>query len=268
MKRILSLVLLLLAATARGDLYTLFDDDAGTLPADQGWLFYGGVNDIQQNLTSEGVRLTSDNGAQGGYSSHLPLFNIPTNPAWPVLDSNEGFTLFFELQLFDESHLYDARSGFSVLLFDANAFGVELSFWLDEIWVKDDDGAFSHAEGVFYDTTAALTSYALHLENGQYSLSADGSPLLNGSLRDYSAFGTPYDLSSYLFLGDDTTSAGADVLLGNISLLTGPMADPVPEAPAWLLLLAALPLISRLLKNAVFRQLVRGTGKCRHFQWL
>ncbi len=249
MKRTLPFALLLLAATARGDVYTLFDADAGSLPDAQGWLFYGGVNGIQQILTPEGVRLTSDNGAQGGYSSHLPLFNVPLNPGWPVLDSSEGFTLRFELQLFDESHLYDARSGFSVLLFDANALGVELSFWLDEIWVKDDDAAFSHAEGASYDTTAALTSYALHLENGQYSLSADGAPLLDGSLRDYSAFGTPYDLPSYLFLGDDTTSAGADLLLGDLTLLTGPMADPVPEAPVWVLLAAALPLIRRNRKS-------------------
>ncbi len=245
MKRTLPFALLLLVATARGDVYTLFDADTGTLPADQGWLFYGGVSNIQQTPAANGVRLTSDNGAQGGYSSHLPLFNTPLNPAWPVLDSSEGFTLRFELQLFDESHLYGARSGFSVLLFDSNALGIELSFWLDEIWAKNDDSGFSHAEGVLYDTTAALTDYALRLENGQYSLSANGTPLLGGSLRDYSAAGVPYNLPNYLFLGDDTTSAGADLMLGDLTILTGPTPDPVPEAPAWGLLLAALPLIRK-----------------------
>jgi hypothetical protein len=52
----------------------------------------------------------------------------------------------------------------------------------------------------------------------QYFLSANGNLLLNDSLRDYSAFGVPYSLGSYMFLGDDTGSAGANINLGLVTI--------------------------------------------------
>ena len=73
-------------------------------------------------------------------------------------------------------------------------------------------------------------------------MSANNTLLLQGSLRDYSAFGVPYSLRNYLFLGDDTSSAAANILLGEVILNTNEPAS-VPAPPVMLLLLSGLALM-------------------------
>ena len=65
--------------------------------------------------------------------------------------------------------------------------------------------------------------YQLAIQGSGYSLFGNSALLLSGSLRDYSAFGgPPYTLTSFLFLGDNTSSANANVTLGNMSVSAVP----------------------------------------------
>ena len=58
--------------------------------------------------------------------------------------------------------------------------------------------------------------------------------LLSGTLRDYTAFGFPYTVPNFLFLGDNSARGSAISHLGEVSL------SPVPE-PAAACLLALGP---------------------------
>ncbi|MBK8903419.1 MAG: hypothetical protein IPM53_19710 [Anaerolineaceae bacterium] len=148
------------------------------------------------------------------------------NPsAMPTLNRAAGFRLSLHLRVIAESHSNNNRAGFNVILLSENLYGVELAFWEDEIWVQEGNGAqlFTHAEGMAYDTTAALTHYELTMTGQTYMLAANGVPLLSGPLRQYTEWVPtlpvdPYEVPNQLFLGDDTTAAGAEVWLGDVSI--------------------------------------------------
>src|SRR5262249_41627905 len=90
--------------------------------------------------------------------------------------------------------------------------GIELGFWLGEVWAQNDGPTkpprFTHGEGAAFDTTHA-TEYRLNVAGDSYSLLVGGVTLLSGTLRDYSPEGLPYTTPNFVFVGDDTTSAGA-----------------------------------------------------------
>lgn len=206
----------------------LYNDSLAQRPADQAWLTSADNSLLTGGTVTEtvvagvGVNLTTDQAVSAGYSSHTP-FGLLKNAAFPVLNRTSGFSLGFELQLNDENHLSADRAGFSVLLLSSDSFGIELGFWKDQIWAQSDSPLFTHAEAISFDTTAGEIAYELAIQGNSYSLFGNSLLLLNGSLRNYSAFGgPPYTLSNYLFLGDNTSSAGADVTLGNVSLSTVP----------------------------------------------
>jgi hypothetical protein len=113
-----------------------------------------------------------------------------------------------------------------------DSIGLELGFWRDEIWAQNDNPLFTHAEGVSFDTTGSLIRYDLTVLNSGYTLFADGSPILSNFLRDYTAFSNPlfdfpYKTPSFLFFGDDTSSASATINLASISVTTS-VAVPEP----------------------------------------
>jgi hypothetical protein len=216
-----------MSTLARADLYTLYNDTLGNLPGQQPWLVYadnsfmGGT--ASQSAIASGVELTTDNTVSAGYSNTLPIVNRFKNPAFPTLDRQAGFELSFELLLVGESHLNPQRAGFSVLLLASDTQGIELGFWENEIWEQTDNPLFQHGTGIAFDTTRAEVQYRLRIVGDQYQLSANGTPLLTNSLRKYSAFGSaPYTLGSYLFLGDNTSSASATSRIGHITLTTIP----------------------------------------------
>ena len=96
-----------------------------------------------------------------------------------------------------------------------------LGIWTATVGAQTDSPClFTHGGEVSFDTSAGEVSYALDILNNSYQLSADGNAILSGTLKNYSAFGAPYNVGNYLFLGDNTSSAGADVVLGAISLST------------------------------------------------
>ncbi len=47
---------------------------------------------------------------------------------------------------------------------------------------------------------------------------ASGGHILSGPLRDYSTSGWPYTTPNFLFLGDDTSSAGAQIRLALVAI--------------------------------------------------
>lgn len=153
--------------------------------------------------------------------------NTVNQTAMPTLTRAAGFQLSLDLRLVAETHNKSDRAGFNVILLSEDLYGVELAFWADEIWAQEGNGPqlFTHAEGAPYDTTAALTTYELTLIGETYLLTANGVPLLSGSLRQYTEWVPtlpvdPYEVPNQLFLGDNTTSAGAEVWLGDITITT------------------------------------------------
>jgi hypothetical protein len=152
-----------------------------------------------------------------------------------TLDSAAGFRLSLSLSLLTESHGSPDRAGFSLIVLDSASRGLELGFWGDEIWAQN--AGFTHGEGASWATNA-LTDYDLVFSGATYALLADGAPLLSGALRDYSAFGAPYNLPNFLFLGDDTSSARAKVTLASVSLFA------VPEPATGALFLAAIGILA------------------------
>jgi hypothetical protein len=202
---------------ARGALAAfLYDAALGTLPEAQGWGFAippgcsqsvgGGVLNLDT---------TSDSALRAGY------FRFDQ-----VLDSAAGVRLSFSAQLLTEVHASDDRAGFSVILLDSASRGIELGFWTDRIWAQRGP-TFEQAER-YAISTDSLIDYSLELQRGSYTLSAGGTPILTGPLRDYSSSGFPYDVKNFIFFGDDTTSARASVDLTAISI----SAVPEPGVPA------------------------------------
>lgn len=217
--------------------YPLYDATLGTLPAGQPWLAYASNGIItggsagQSYVAGQGVRLTTDAVVAAGYSNYLPT-GVLKNATFPVLDRTAGFRLDWTVQLHQETHASSDRAGFSTTLLSGDRRGIELGFWANEVWVQN--GGFTHGESATWNT-GQTTNYSLTIQDNSYQLLANGSTILTGSLRDYSSFGTPYNLSNFVFLGDNTSSASADVTLGHVMLFT-----PVPEPTGLLVGVAVL----------------------------
>src|SRR5215211_7472575 len=60
--------------------------------------------------------------------------NPTTSTGFPILDPTTGFQLNFTMQVESETHVNKNRAGFSVIVLDQNAKGIEISFWENEIW--------------------------------------------------------------------------------------------------------------------------------------
>ena len=157
-----------------------------------------------------------------------------------ALDSASGFHLDFSFRVASETHANNDRSGFSVIVLDTTARGVELSFWTDQVWAKNAGATpFTHGESAALDTQGMERNYRLSFLGGSYALAAGGAPTLSGALRDYGSVATfpaniVYSQTSFVFFGDNTDSAAARVELSRIALA------PVPEPAEWALLLAGL----------------------------
>ena len=201
----------------------LYDPGLNTLPAAQGWLTLG-TPGYTQSMSGGGYTLdtTLVNDIKAGSS----LFNLAT------LDTVAGFKLDFNLRIAAEAHASTDRSGFSVIVTGADpAHALELGFWGDRVFAYTP--TFERGAEALFATTAA-TDYSLVVRNNHYTFSGDGGTLLSGSLVDYSAKGSPYNLPGFLFFGDDTTRAQSLTEMGVVSL------SAVPEPVTGALLLAGL----------------------------
>ena len=214
----------------------LYDGAQGTVPAAQGWAFLFTRGLPAQAMEAGTVQLETSATPQmsaGYFASHAGFFGS-TAPV-PLLSRTAGFTLTFTMQLLEEQHSRPNRAGFSVIALGSDARGIELGFWQNRVWAQEGgtDALFTQAEGARYPTGAALTRYELAIHGDGYALRADGVPLLSGPVRDYSAFAgapNPYTTPSFLFLGDDTSSAAARFRLGMVAITLLPAPAPGPPA--------------------------------------
>lgn len=207
----------------------LYDSSLGTTPSQQNFN-YQAIN-IQPPFTftvqasqiySAPITVLSTTSQMGDYAG-----NTVSQTVIPTLNRAAGFQLSLDLRVIAENHNgNNDRAGFSVILLSEDLYGVEMAFWQNELWIQEGNSAlFTHAEGVAYDTTTALTTYELTIISNTYLLAANGSPLLSGNLRQYTDWNSgilpdPYEQANQLFLGDDTSSAGAEVWLGDVSIVT------------------------------------------------
>ncbi len=211
-----------MASTAGWADVLLFDDSTSQRPSEQPWLAFAANGVASQTIVpGTGVRLTSSIGVSAGYSNR-GITGTLKNPAFPVLNRQQGFSLNFELKVNSENHSNTNRAGFSTIVLTSDARGIELGFWEQEVWAQSDSPLFTHAEGAAFNNTVAEVDWRLSVFGNAYSLYGNNSLVLNGALRDYSSFGFPYTQTNFLFLGDNTSSAGADVTLGAISLAAVP----------------------------------------------
>jgi hypothetical protein len=244
------------AATMRaGAQTTVLYNDAGMpspTPQSEGWL---------SSLAPEGTVVTQGNGTttfgttfdttsteaiEGGYSNYtVSLSPALVNGAFPTLNPTTGFTVSFDVAINSETHgADDTRAGFDVIVLGSNHLGVELGFWMNDIWAQEytapvspaTNGTISPDPAEDYDdlhsgspdiSTSALTQYNLTIQGGNYTLTAgatDPVPLFSGPTHDYSAYQlppgepNPYGLSNYIFMGDDTTDAEGSETIAALSV--------------------------------------------------
>lgn len=201
------------AATAQ----VLYDGSLSTLPAAQGWSYAALPGSAQQTQGGNAVRLltTATTLETAGYARVAPI----------PLEREAGFNLVLRLHLPAETHVRQDRAGFSVIVLAADRRGVELGFWTNLVFAQNDAPLFTHAEEAAHDFAAGFTDLVLSLRGERYTLFADGALLLAGPVRDYTAFsGFPdvYETPNFLFLGDNTTSAAAEVVLASVVLVPAP----------------------------------------------
>ena len=227
--RVMTVAAMVGAFSAAAPATVLYDAGLNTQPGAQAWtsFFLGGTQSVAGGALT--VDTSSSETIQGGYSR-----------SDQSVDSATGVTLGFDLKMLTETHTGSSnRAGFSVILLDGSAMGIEIGFWADEVWSQDDSPLFVRAETAGYDTTADFVHYELTLAGSAYTLTADGSPLLTGAIRDYSAFaGFPdvYETPNFIFFGDDTTSAGASWQVQQVALNTIP--EPASLLPLGMLAIA------------------------------
>jgi hypothetical protein len=227
---------------------SIYNGSLGNTPNQQGWLTFGTVppnldTPATQTARNGVTNLVSTQASPGGWSNYNIMTPTLVNSNFPTLNRTAGYTVRFDVKINSESHTGDInndglsdRAGFSVTVLSSDRQGIELGFWTDEIWAQKAGSApppngtlFTHsAEERAFRNTTVMTRYELSVLGDNYQLFANGSPILGGSLRDYSAFNhttvtpvplpyDPYERSNFLFFGDNTSAAGADI---NLALVT------------------------------------------------
>lgn len=211
------------AQTVGGKTLVLYDAASGTIPAAQTMNFLGFPSDAAVPKYENGTTMLDTTTA--GTSTYAGWVSSgATTTGFPILNRAEGFQVDFTLQMENESHENNDRAGFSIIILSDDAKGIELAFWEDEIWAQHDDTTgelFRHGEGTTFSNTTGQINYRVIILGDGYTLTADGSTILSGPLRDYTrfeGFPDPYQTPNFLFLGDDTTSAQAGIRLSYVSV--------------------------------------------------
>lgn len=210
---------------------TLYDASLGTLPDNQGWsyaavVFTGSVN---KTLSENSALLdtTSSSSISAGWS---PI-------AAPTLDRAAGFALAFTARVNAEAHANANRAGFSVIVLGSDTNGVELGYWTTNIFAQSDSPLFTHAEDTAFVTTNGFVNYALAIFGTNYVLHANGTPILAGAVRNYTAFNgpiNPYRTPNFIFIGDDTTSASGSFQVRSVAVIKPPLlTSTAPGVITW-----------------------------------
>ncbi|MEG4070610.1 cadherin-like domain-containing protein, partial [Microcoleus sp. Pol11C2] len=226
----------------------LYNGLLGNTPNAQNWLSLTNLNLLSpatkasEIFSGKGVNLnsTAANSIYAGYTKN------PLNPSFPPLDRTTGFSLSFNLQIISESRTNQNRAGFSIVAVTSDRKAIEIGFQQlsatsGKIFAQGDgitpnpggqtNGLFVAAENVPYNTNIA-TNYTLRVQGDTYFVSDGSDIILTGPLRNYSGFSgliDPYEIPNFLFLGDDTTSAQANINLTRVSLQTPARVRFVPN---------------------------------------
>jgi hypothetical protein len=203
----------LVTSAVQAEVFVLYLGVDTETPADQNWV-YTGTGEASQSAVDGVTTFTTmaGNDAQVGYSRW---------PLSPSIDRHTGYTITIDMRLELEEHASNNRAGFSIIvLSNGDSNGIELGFWTDRIWAQD--ATFTQAEMVMFDTSTAFNNYALTVLEDRYYLLANGQQMLSGPLRNYAAaVAYPYSLENFLFMGDDTSSARAQVSITGVELRYG-----------------------------------------------
>jgi len=209
----------------------LYNAALAALPSAQGWLSFGNTLLGSQTRTPNGVLLSSlpSLANAAGFSNVSALLPMLVNPGFPQLDPARGFALGFRLRMLDEQHLADNRAGFSAILqgMGSAPLGIELGFWRDRIasLLGGDTPLQTVGAWVGGLDLSQNTAFSLRIFEQTFYLMADRRLLLSGPVQDYSQVTVspllpfnPYSLANFIFLGDNTSRAGANVELGDVSM--------------------------------------------------
>jgi Ca2+-binding RTX toxin-like protein len=223
---------LLLGATS------LYSANLGTAPSSQGWLSFTNLSGATQTANQSGTLLntTANQSIYAGYSNYTALGTL-VSPSSPILNATTGYSISFDLQVISDSGTNPNRAGFSLLLVSQDPTkAIELAFQrtsptTGRIFAQK-DATFVADEFVAFDVNAK-TDYRVEVEGNSYKLFANGTQILTGSLRDYSAFTgpiDPYETPNLIFLGDNTTSAQGSFNLSQVVVQTDNRIRFVPNA--------------------------------------
>jgi hypothetical protein len=220
-----------LASPQTSILYDAFQKEETIGNSSPRWLVYtntGGKQSWQNSPPGTSLDTLRELSIMDGFTNYAELAN--TNPDFPPLDRTTGFKLSFRLAIEQEKHLRPERAGFSVILLSndvgkTKTTSVEIGFQKDRIFLQNDQPLFglqaAQETTNFNPVGVGAVDYEITVQNSNYTLAANRKTLLEGKLRDYSNFVgllNPYNLPNFIFFGDDTTSAGAKILLEKISL--------------------------------------------------
>ena len=229
---------------------TLYDGTAGVTPdlyTPNPYLKFTSLAGGSQ-LASGGVTVldtSANNSFYAGYSNYNNTLNGFINSSFPILDNSTGYTLSLTIATNSQTNTIPNRAGFSVIVLGSDKKGIEIGFRnpntitsVPDIFALNNDITFTQGEqnsnlGGILNT---LNTYDLTVSGNNYTLqNGSNPPLLSGTLRDYSPNAIPgtltqvYNTANFLFLGDDTTSAGGKVEIQAITLTTNPTAVPEPS---------------------------------------
>ncbi|HEY9636689.1 MAG TPA: hypothetical protein V6D14_25040 [Coleofasciculaceae cyanobacterium] len=218
---IVSFTLLIGAASVHAGLFYTGLLTPSQTPDQQGWKYLRTRTSTAPSATATRRGTVLDSGNIKNYAGYF--FQTPFK-----LDRNAGYNVSFSVEIKSESHSKDDRAGFSIIAVsdqltgETQPFALELGFWTNRIWAYNANA--TRGEGVSINTQAGMQSYILYIKGNQYQLFTTGStnPILKGSLRQYTGytapagFPNPYKTPNLLFMGDDTTSATAQVTIARL----------------------------------------------------
>lgn len=229
----------------------LYDGASGVVPHDALWNWnFQTIGSASTGMGSGFVTLDTTP-LYVTYSGWGRLAPIPLNPT-------TGFQIRFDARVVSENHsapdadknmdgLAD-RAGLSLIALGTDLKGVEVAFWENEVWIQQQDPIFIHHPTLdrhFMDTTSQINSFVITVDTNGYALAVNGTTVLNGLSKDYSAWDgpiNPYSTPNFLFFGDNTTSAMGQFEIAYVSV------EAVPE-PATLAALGAGLLLLRRRRN-------------------
>lgn len=219
----------------------LYDGNRQSLPDKQGWLYLLDppvFNLSRQVLVERGFNLNTQRNPidQAGYFARTPQSVHPHLPE--TFDRMRGYRIDFSLQLLAENHASPDHAGFSIIVISGDLKGIELGFGMDAIFAQSADRTRAESINELPFGFDSYVDFVLEIEGEQYILRANDSEILTGSLRDYSALGSPYDIANFLFFGDASTFASASANIRSIRIDTkldeteAPIVEPEPTEPA------------------------------------